>query len=66
MTKELYDLMEQFEKWQEHLRLDKEPKELWPRNHFYQNGETNQLFLAFRRGFYLGKSVALSECPSLN
>lgn len=65
-SKEFYELLEQFEKQYRHLRLDREDTTLWPRSHIYQNGEVNQLFLAFRRGYFLGKSVMLSELPSRN
>lgn len=56
-TQEHYDLMAHFEKQFKSLRLDKEPKAMWPRGDFYENGEANTLFLAFMRGYSLGKCV---------
>jgi hypothetical protein len=56
-TKEHYDLMAQFEREFKGMRLDKEDKELWHKGIIYQNGETNNLFDAFRRGYSLGKLV---------
>jgi hypothetical protein len=56
-TKEHYDLIAMFEREFKGLRLDKEPKELWPKGNVYQNGETNNLFLAYRRGFAYGRAA---------
>lgn len=60
-TKEHYDLMAQFEKEFHHRRLDKEDKSMWPKSVVYQNGETNELFLAYRRGYALGKAIGRNE-----
>lgn len=57
-TKEHYDLMAQFEKEFSHHRLDKEPKDLWSKGNVYQNGQANELFLAYRRGYAYGAAVA--------
>lgn len=54
LSKEHYDLMAQFEKEYKHLRLDREDKDLWVKCCIYQNGETNNLFLAYRKGYALG------------
>ena len=54
-SKEHYDLMAQFDREFRHARLDKESKELWPRGIVYQDGMVNELFLAYRRGYALGK-----------
>lgn len=60
-TREHIDLMAQFEKDAKNkfygLQFDKEPKELWPRGAIYQHGQTNLLFLAYRRGYANGKTV---------
>lgn len=56
-SQEHYSLMEMFEKTYHHLRLDREPKEWWARGRVYQSGEVNELFLAYRRGYALGKVV---------
>lgn len=53
-SKEHYDLMAQFEREYQHERLDREPKELWPKGRLYQSGRVNSLFLAYRRGYSLG------------
>lgn len=58
LGKEHYDLMANFEKLFKHRRLDKEDKAMWPKGVVYQDGEVNQLFLAYRHGYALGK-VAL-------
>ena len=57
-SKEHYDLIEQFEKDFSHRRLAKEPKELWAKGNVFQDGQTNELFLAYRTGYAYGK-VAL-------
>lgn len=56
-TREHYDLLEAFERIYRHHRLDREPKELWAKGVVYQNGETNALFLAYRHGYALAKSL---------
>lgn len=56
--KEHYELMEQFEKNYKGRRFDKEPKELWGTlKRIYQDGLVNELFLAYRLGYSLGKVV---------
>lgn len=57
LSQEHYDLMAMFEREFHGARLDKEDKSIWSRGHVYQNGETNNLFLAFRRGYALGQAV---------
>ena len=56
-TQEHYALMEQFEKEFRTLRLDKEPKQLWSKGVIYQNGNTNEIFLAYRQGYAFGRAV---------
>jgi len=56
-TKEHYDLMLQFERDFRHWRLDREEKSWWPKGHIYQHGELNELFLAYRKGYALAKSI---------
>lgn len=53
-----YDLMAQFEKQFPHRRFDKEPKEIWPIARVYQDGQTNELFLAYRAGAAYGRAIA--------
>lgn len=54
-SKEHYDLIAQFEKDFPYFRRDKEAKELWKHN-VYQCGETNKMFLAYRKGYSFGKA----------
>jgi hypothetical protein len=54
-TQEHYDLLSMFEKEFKTMRLDKEPKDLWPQGIVYQDGGVNNLFLAYRKGYALGK-----------
>lgn len=56
-TQEHYDLMAQFEREFKGRRLDKEPRDGWARGIIYQDGHINELFLAYRRGYALGKAV---------
>jgi len=60
-TQEHYDLMAQFEKQFKGCRLDKEPKDDWPRGIIYQNGQTNELFRAYRLGYALGRAIERHE-----
>lgn len=55
-SKEHYDLMAVFEKEFRGFRLDKESKDLWKNGVIYQNGETNNMFLAYRKGYSYGKA----------
>lgn len=52
-TKEHHDMMFQFEKEFKHLRLSKEPNELWSTGAVYEDGGVNKLFDAYRRGYSL-------------
>jgi hypothetical protein len=56
-SQEHADLMAMFERQFKHMRLDKEPKNLWPKGHVYQNGEANSAFLAYRCGYAYGLAV---------
>lgn len=58
-SKAHYELMAQFEREFSHHRLDKEPKEMWVKGVIYQNGVTNELFLAYRRGFAYGEALSM-------
>lgn len=57
-SSEHYTLMAQFESEFQHYRLDREHKDLWAKGYIYQNGETNNLFLAYRKGYAYGKLAA--------
>lgn len=56
-SKEHYDVLAQFEKQFSHKRLDKEPKERWSKGNIYQDGNVNDLFIAFRNGVAYGKAA---------
>ena len=55
-TDEHTELMKMFEKVFSG-RKDKEPKASWPHGIIYQDGQVNELFLAYRHGYAYGKSV---------
>lgn len=56
-TQEHIDLMAMFERENKGRRLDKEEKALWTLGRVYQDGTVNELFLAYRRGYALGKAI---------
>ncbi len=56
-TKEHEELMNKFENDFKYLEIDRESKEMWRRSILYQNGKTNELFIAYRYGYSFGKSV---------
>jgi len=60
-SKEHYDLMAHFDREFRGRRLDKESRDLWPRNIIYQDGHVNELFLTYRRGYVLGKAIQRTE-----
>ena len=55
-TKEHEDIIAAFERAFPYGRKDKEPKEHWKNGNVYQDGQYNQLFLAFRHG------IAYAQC----
>ena len=57
-TKEHLDMMAMFERIFSDRRLDKEDRALWSRGNVYQNGDVNQLFLAFRQGVAYGSAIS--------
>ena len=56
-TKEHYELIKEFEKSNSDMRLDKEAKELWVKGQVYQDGNVNKLFINYRLGYALAKSL---------
>jgi len=38
-------------------RMDREDKELWAKQRYYQDGTVNQMFCCFLSGYALGKAV---------
>ena len=55
MTKEHYELMASFEREHKHRRLSREKdKELWKSGYVYEDGQVNDLFVAYRKGYALG------------
>lgn len=57
-TDEHIDVMKQFEKEYKGHRFDREPKDLWRIGNVYQDGQVNELFLAYRRGYALHKCLS--------
>ena len=57
-SKDHYELIAQFDKQFSHRRLDKEDKALWLKGNVYQDGATNELFLAFRSGAAYGVAIS--------
>lgn len=57
-TKEHEDLMTMFEREFRGHRMDKEEKSMWAKGNVYQSGETNNLFLAYRRGAAYAKALS--------
>ncbi len=55
-TKEHYELISQFDRDNQHYRLDKEDKELWKAGVVYQDGKVNTIFMAFRDGYSFAKA----------
>lgn len=55
-TQEHIDLMTMFER-EFKGRPDRESKEFWPKGRIYQDGQKNELFLAYRKGYALAKAV---------
>ena len=55
---EHYELIAMFEKEYSHRRLAKEPKDYWPSGNVFQDGQTNELFQAYRRGYSFGRATA--------
>lgn len=56
-SKDHYEMMEMFEREFRGYRLDREDKAMWPKGAVYQSGETNALFLAYRRGVSYGRAT---------
>lgn len=59
-TQEHIDLIQMFEREITGYRTDKESKDLWPKGRIYQDGQLNELFLVYRRGYALGKATHLN------
>lgn len=55
-SKEFYEIIEEFEKNFSWCSLDKEDVKLWEKGYVYRNGETNNLYKAYRLGYSLGRS----------
>ena len=56
-SKELYETMDFFEKNIANKKLEREDRELWKIQQFYQNGEMNNLFKMFLNGCNYGISL---------
>lgn len=59
-SQEHIDLMAMFER-EFGGRKDKEPKNLWTMGRIYQDGQVNDLFLAYRKGYALARCVYLNK-----
>lgn len=59
-TQEHIDLIAMFEREFSGHRLDKEPKNLWTIGRIYQDGQLNEIFLAYRRGYAFGKATHIN------
>lgn len=57
-SQEHIELMAMFERLFKGRRLDKEAKNLWPMGRIYQDGQINELFLAFRQGCAYGVAIS--------
>lgn len=57
-SKDHEELMAMFEREYAGLRMDRENKALWAKGNVYQSGETNNLFLAYRKGAAYGRATA--------
>lgn len=55
-AQEHYDLIAMFER-EFSGRFDKEPKEIWKNGYIYQDGNVNQMFLAYRKGYAFGRAA---------
>lgn len=60
-TKEFDEILANFEKNFNYLRLDKESEELWRTGNIYQNGETNNAYRAYIYGYSLGRAVYMQD-----
>lgn len=58
-SNEHYEMLENFEKNFKGHRLDREDMKLWVKSQFYENGETNALFLAYSIGYAFGRLMYL-------
>ena len=56
--KEHYELMDQFERDYKHCGTSRESKEFWKIGAFYQNGQVNELFKAYSKGYAFHKSTS--------
>lgn len=62
-TQEHIDLIAMFER-EFSGRFDKESKDLWTMGRIYQDGQLNEIFLAYRRGYAFGKAIHINGSPS--
>ena len=63
-SQEHCDLISMFERDQTFTvsrRFEKEDKSLWVEGAVYQDGRTNDLFIAYRNGYAFGRAVASQQ-----
>jgi hypothetical protein len=56
-TQEHEEIIKMFEIEFKGRRFDKEPKAIWTMGRIYQDGQLNELFLAYRRGYAFAKAT---------
>lgn len=56
-SQEHIEIMRMFEREYRGFRMDREDKKLWPIGRVYQAGDTNEMFIAYRKGYAFAKSV---------
>ena len=56
--REFYELIAMFDKEFKGYRIDKESRDYWRSGNVYQSGETNSLFIAYRKGYLFAKANA--------
>lgn len=60
-TQEHIEIIEMFDRENKGKRLDKEHKSLWKMGRIYQDGNLNELFLSYRKGYALAKSIGIQR-----
>jgi hypothetical protein len=64
-TKEHYDLLNMFERSiAKHHRKEREDKSLWKKGVIYQDGNVNNMYLAFISGYSYGRNVCDDHQPN--
>jgi hypothetical protein len=56
-SQEHIEIMAMFEREFRGFRMDREDKKFWPIGRIYQAGDTNEIFLAYRKGYAFAKGL---------